>query len=85
MNNSEFDTNILKLIAAQLTFSNSLLAAREMFGKSYFALGQQEKIAVDQAAFGNVAANFQNITPAIFSGPSLGTIAGFQGQATEKK
>lgn len=62
MADENFTDNLLRAIYAQLFFQSGLLAAREMFGKSYFALGVTEKIAVDQAVLGMVAGNFQSTT-----------------------
>jgi hypothetical protein len=55
--------NLLRLIGAQIAVQNSLALSREMFGKSSFALGQVEKVSVDQAIFGLTQANYQTITP----------------------
>jgi hypothetical protein len=63
-----FHDNLLRMLAAQLHFSNAMTAAREMFGRSYFSLGAAEKVAVDQAVFGATAGNFQAITPEFLSG-----------------
>ena len=62
-----FSDNLMRVIAAELHFLNAMTAAREMFGKSYFALGIPEKIAVDQAVLGSIAANYQAITPAFLA------------------
>ncbi len=58
-----FDTNILRWIAAELYFSAAMQCSREMFGKSYFSLGNSEKIAVDNAVAGFVRGNYQGMTP----------------------
>jgi hypothetical protein len=80
MANGAFDTNLLKMIAAELYFSVGMTVAREMYGKSYFALGVLEKAAVDQAVFAGVGANFQNITPELLKGATLDSKVGFQAQ-----
>jgi hypothetical protein len=59
--NEEFLINLLRATAASSYFQAGLLAAREMFGKSYF--GDGEKVAVDQAVLAYVAGNYQAITP----------------------
>lgn len=63
MAQENFTENLLRAIYAQTFFQSGLLAARDMFGKSYFALGVNEKIAVDQAVLGMVASNYQSTTP----------------------
>jgi hypothetical protein len=62
MAEEKFSDNLLRAIAAELHFLNGMTAAREMFAKSYFSLGLSEKIAVDQAVLGMVAANYQILT-----------------------
>jgi hypothetical protein len=80
-----FDTNLMRFVGAQLHFLLSMTAAREMFEKSYFALGLSEKIAVDQAVSGNVAANFQQLTPAILAGQQAQQQVGFGIQTAAPK
>ncbi len=63
MASDDFVVNLSRVIAGTLYFSVSMQAAREMYGKSYFALGTQEKVSLDQAVFGSIAANYQAITP----------------------
>ena len=41
-----------------------MTASREMFGKSYFALGISERAAVDQTVLTAIAGIYQGITPA---------------------
>jgi hypothetical protein len=48
---AEFDTQLTKLIAAELYVGLSIAVARELFGKSYFALGMAEKAAVGTAFY----------------------------------
>ena len=67
-NSAAFHDNLLRMVAAQLHFSNAMTAAREMFGRSYFSLGTGEKVAVDQAVFASTASNFQAITPEFLAG-----------------
>jgi hypothetical protein len=77
-----FDTNLMRFIAASFYLSLSLQASREMFGKSYFSLGVGERAIVDQALQTTVAANYQAVTPEYLKGTTPAT-AGFQapGQA----
>jgi len=67
MTEEKFDENLMRLIAAQISFTNALMAAREMFGRGYFSLGAAEKQAVDNAVIGAVAGNYQAITPALLA------------------
>jgi hypothetical protein len=59
----EFNTNLMRAIAAELHFLSGMTAAREMYGKSYFALGVAEKAALDQTVVSMIAGNFQWLTP----------------------
>lgn len=59
MTNETLDTNLLRWISAELYFSLGMQAAREMFGKSYFSLGVDEKIALNNAVGGSVRGNYQ--------------------------
>jgi len=49
-----------------------------MFGKSYAALSPVEKIAVDQWVFGQIAANYQMITPQWLLGQTTQQSVAFQ-------
>jgi len=77
MPDDNFQTNLGRLIAAELYFLVAMTAAREMLGKSYFSLGAAEKIAVDQAVFGSVGGNYQTLTAEFLKGQQPGQI-GFQ-------
>lgn len=79
MSENSFDQNLLRAVFAQLHFQSGLLAAKEMFGKSYFALGTGEKVAVDQAVIGMIASNYNLITPEFLAGQKQNPI-GFQAQ-----
>ena len=59
----EFLTNLVRAALAEAHFQSSLIASREMFGRSYFSLGASEKLAVDRAVFGFLVLNYQAITP----------------------
>jgi hypothetical protein len=78
-NQDEFQINLLKTIAAEIYFLCGMQAAREMFGKAYFALGQTEKASVDQAVVGFVTANFQWLKPETFQDQTGKGTAVFQG------
>jgi len=72
-----FDTNLFRLTAAAASTLVTLAVARELFGKSYFALGIAERAIVDRNAFEIVAAQYQSMTPERFGGTPSGTM-GFQ-------
>jgi hypothetical protein len=59
---SEFDTNLLRMIAAELWFSNRLQVARDLFGKGYLSLSPTEKGAVEQTVFAVLGADYNLIT-----------------------
>jgi hypothetical protein len=59
--NDDFSINLMRLIAAQQFYMAALQTSREMFGKSYFSLGTQEKNSVDQTMLQNIGANYQQI------------------------
>ena len=63
MAEEDFLTNVARMIAATGISYLSLFASREMYGKSYFALGVGEKAIVDNAVFALVAGNYQSMTP----------------------
>jgi hypothetical protein len=84
MADEKFSDNLLRMIAAELHFSNGLAAAREMFGKGYFALGGAEKAAVDQALFGHIASNYQAITPESLAAQKAPQTVGFQAPARDQ-
>ncbi len=63
MANETFSDNLLRAVVAQLHLLNGMTFAREMFSKSYFALGVVEKATVDQSMVNMIAANFQSLTP----------------------
>lgn len=69
MSEADFATNLLRSMLANLYFQTSMQVSREMFQKSYFSLGNAEKIAVDQAAFGHVASNYNALTPEFYGQP----------------
>jgi hypothetical protein len=72
-----FNQNLLRLLCAESFFLASLNAAREMYGKSYFALGAVEKQALDQMVLNSIGGNYQSLTPDWFGAPTQGP-TGFQ-------
>jgi hypothetical protein len=62
MADETFSENLLRAAVAGICALNGQMAAREMFGKSYFALGLAEKAAVDQAVINLVGGNYQVLT-----------------------
>jgi hypothetical protein len=81
----DFNTNLMRFVAAELHFLLGMTAAREMFGKSYFALGVSEKVAVDQMVVANVGSTFQQVTPALLAAQQAQQPVGFGIQAAEPK
>jgi len=73
----DFEANLLRTIAASIYFLVGMTAAREMFGKSYFALGQEEKALVDQAALTHVGTNYQALTPEFLKAQATQQKVGF--------
>jgi hypothetical protein len=73
----EFEINLLKLACASQYFVASMMASREMFGKSYFSLGAEEKQTLDQTVFRSIFGNHNSITPATFAGQKASP-TGFQ-------
>jgi hypothetical protein len=78
MPNGEFETNLLRMIAAELYFSLGMQASHEMYGKSYFSLGVGERAAVDQAVLGGVGGNYQALTADFLRGEVAKPPVGFQ-------
>ena len=87
MAENNFDTNLLRWIASEIYFSLGMQASREMFGKSYFSLGSDERIAVNNAVGASVRGNYQAMTPDYLVGleappksPAAKPPVGFQNQ-----
>lgn len=82
----EFETNLLRLVAAEAFFLCSLNASREMYGKSYFSLGVAENQSLDQQVLNQISGNLQALKPEWFGAPPEGSTLGFHHQAkTEVK
>ena len=62
MADDTFSENLLRALVAETHFLNCQFAAREMFGRGYFALGQGERAAVDQAVLSMVGGNYTAVT-----------------------
>lgn len=78
MAHDNFQTALLRLLAAEMWTLISMNAAREMFGKSYFALGVAEKSALDHMIASNIASNFGGISPEFLRSPQpQPLVAGF--------
>lgn len=73
-----FDQGLLKLLCAETYFSCQMTASREMYAKSYFALGAMEKQAVDQTVLASIGTILTQITPQ-WLGVADPKQAGFQG------
>jgi hypothetical protein len=78
MAEEKFSDNLLRAIAAELHFLNGMTAAREMFGKSYFALGLGEKGVVDQVVLAAVGGNYSAVTPQWLAGQAAQQPMGFR-------
>ena len=74
----DFETQLTRFVAAELLFLLGMHAARDLFGKGYFALGIAEKAAVDQTVQLHVWANYTGLTPDILKAPRAPQPAGFQ-------
>lgn len=85
MPEEKFETNLLRMIAAELYSSFSLEVSRAMFGKEYFALGVGERATVDQAVFAQVTANYQAITPDLLKTNPAGNPVGFQASSSKSE
>jgi hypothetical protein len=85
MAEESFTDNLLRAVVAQLHLLNGMTAAREMFGKGYFSLGLAEKIAVDQAVLGLVAANYQSLTAETLAAQKAPQAMGFGVQTSSPK
>jgi hypothetical protein len=73
----EYEINLARLACASQYFVASMIAAREMYGKSYFSLGVEEKQTLDQTVYRSIFGNLASITPASFPVPIQGQ-TGFQ-------
>jgi hypothetical protein len=78
MATESFETNLLRMIAAELHFQNGMQASREMFGKSYFSLGAGEKAAIDQLLMSNIGSNYVGLTPDFLKTQTSQQPMGFQ-------
>lgn len=58
----EFAINLMRAAVAYVQVQCQLAGAREMFGKSFFSLGQQEQQAVNQAVLNMGIANYHSLT-----------------------
>jgi hypothetical protein len=74
----DFLTNVARMIAGTLYLSVSMQAAREMYGKSYFALGVVEQTSLHQLVFAQVSANYAAVTPENLAKKQAQQPAGFQ-------
>jgi hypothetical protein len=81
MDEEDFQTNLMRAIAAQLWVALSLQGAEAMFGKGYAALSVAEQAAADQWIFGLVAARYQATTPESLQAQKAPQPVGFQAPA----
>jgi hypothetical protein len=85
MADDKFETNLLRMICAQLFFSLALSASRELYGKSYFSLGVAEKLAIDQMIWQQVSTNYQGLTPQALRIPTDQKPVGFHTSPTTEE
>jgi hypothetical protein len=79
MAHENFDTSLMRLLAAQMWLMISMTASRETFGRSYFGLGVAEKAALDHMVAASIASNYCNLTPEFLRFQST-SVTGFQPQ-----
>jgi hypothetical protein len=79
-----FSDNLLRAVVAQLHLLNGMTFAREMFSKSYFALGAAEKATVDQTMINMLAGNYQSRTPETLASQKTAEPVGFLTQSAAK-
>jgi hypothetical protein len=77
MGQQNFEVDLLRLLVSELWFAISMKAARELFGRSYFALGYGERVALDHIMAATVGATYLEITPALLR-PELRRVTGFR-------
>jgi hypothetical protein len=77
MGRQNFEVDLLHLLVAELWFAISMKAARELYGRSYFALGIGERMALDHVVASAVGATYSAITPALLR-PELRRVTGFR-------
>jgi hypothetical protein len=73
----EYETDLQRRTSASLFFLSAMVASREVYGKSYFALGAAEKQALDQMVFVSIVGNYHALTPEWF-GSQKPAQTGFQ-------
>ena len=73
----DFTNNLIRLLASEMHFQSVLLASREMFGKSYYALGVHEKAVLEQSVVAQIGGNYTAITPAFLAGQQAPQSMGF--------
>ena len=79
---ASFETDLLRLLCAELYLSLGMQTARELFGKSYFALGAGEKQVVDDMVLRTVGSNYQATTPEWLGTVTQSRSVGFQAGPT---
>lgn len=80
-----FETNLMRLIAAQNFLWLALQLSRDLFGKPYCTLSVQEKQIVDQQMHSAVSGNYTAMTAELLERPqpAPNTGFGFQHPQTE--
>jgi hypothetical protein len=80
MADRDFSNNIIRMLAGELHVSNLMTAAREMFGKSYFSLGDWEKHSVEHAVLAMAATAYHMVTPEFLTEQTAQRPMGFRAQ-----
>ena len=63
MQENNFETNLIRLVAAQLHLLATMNAAREIYNESYFALKLKEKASVEQSVQATVGQFYHSFDP----------------------
>jgi hypothetical protein len=82
MAEEKFSDNLMRLLVAELHFSNCLAASQHLFDKPYFSLSAVEKGMVDQTVVGHVGGNYQAITPEFLAAQKAQQPMGFVNPAS---
>ena len=77
MGQQNFEVDLLRLLVAEIWFAISMKAARELYGRSYFALGVGERVALDHVMAMMVGATYSDVTPTLFR-PQPKRVTGFR-------
>jgi len=85
MAEQKFSDNLLRVIAAEMHVLNCSQAARDLFGKSYYSLGQTERSIVDKTILELIGGNFQTLTADYLATPKIQEPVGFRAPSEPPK